>query len=53
MEGAILYTNATLHGKKALTILTVSEVMGQSEILTTEQRQNSLKNMLELALDLA
>lgn len=53
MEGAILYTNAALHGKKALTILTVSEVMGQSEILTTEQRQNSLKNMLELALDLA
>ena len=53
MEGAILYTNAALHGKKALTILTVSEVIGQSEILTTEQRQTSLKNMLELALDLA
>ena len=53
MEGAILYTNAALHGKKALTILTVSEVMDQAEILTTEQRQTSLKNMLELALDLA
>ncbi|MGM9998862.1 MAG: purine-nucleoside phosphorylase [Candidatus Bruticola sp.] len=53
MEGAVLYTNAALHGKKALTILTVSEVLGQSEILTAQQRQNSLHNMIELALYLA
>ncbi|MGM9991845.1 MAG: purine-nucleoside phosphorylase [Candidatus Bruticola sp.] len=53
MEGAILYTNASLHGKKALTILTVSEVLGHSEILTAQQRQDSLHDMIELALYLA
>lgn len=53
MESAVLYTNAALHGCKALAVLTVSDVIGSSEVMTPQQRQTSLKDMIELALEIA
>ena len=53
MEAAILYTNAALHGKEALAILTVSDLLGCPEIMSALERQTTLRQMIELALDLA
>lgn len=53
MEAAILYTNAALHKKRALSILTVSDVLDSQEIMTAQQRQTSLTNMIEVALEVA
>lgn len=50
MEAFALYINAAAAGRKALTILTVTDNMLTKEGLSTQQRQCGLNNMIELAL---
>lgn len=53
MEAAALYANAARAGKKALAIMTVSDQLVTGESMTSEQRQSSLRDMIELALEIA
>jgi purine-nucleoside phosphorylase len=53
MEAYALYSNAARLGKKALAIMTVSDSFHYHEILTPEQREKGLKQMLEVALAIA
>lgn len=54
MESAALYCNAARAGKRALCICTVSDCfVGNGEKMTVEQRQNSLLDMIEVALTIA
>lgn len=53
MESSGLYLNAARLGKRALTICTISDHIYRHEELTAEQRQNSLTEMMVLALDTA
>lgn len=53
MEAAILYANAALHRKRALAVLTVSDVIGFERVMTPEEREKSLTDMIELALEIA
>ena len=54
MESAALYCNAARAGKKALCICTVSDSFVQpEEITTSEERQNSFTQMMEIALAIA
>lgn len=49
MESNALYINADVFGKKALTILTVSDNIATGEELDAEHRQLGLKHMIEVA----
>ncbi len=53
METAELYTLAAKHGVKALAVLTVSDHIVTHEITSAEERQNTFKQMIEIALSLA
>lgn len=53
MEAYALYANAARLGKKALAIMSVSDSFHYQEILTPQQREVGLKNMLEIALTIA
>ena len=54
MESASLYCNAARAGKKALCMCTVSDCfVGNGAKMTVEQRQNSLVDMIEVALEIA
>jgi len=53
METAALYTLASKFGKKALTILTVSDHILNGEALSAEQRQTSFDEMINLAIKLS
>ena len=53
MEAYALYSNAARLGKKALAIMTVSDSFYYHEILTSEQREKGLRQMLEVALTIA
>lgn len=53
MEAAALYMNAARAGKHALAICTVSDHLVTGEDTTVEERQNSFKTMIELALRVA
>ncbi|MCH3956445.1 MAG: purine-nucleoside phosphorylase [Olsenella sp.] len=53
MESAALYLNAMRARKRALTILTVSDIPARREAITAEERQESLTQMMEVALSLA
>ena len=53
MEAAGLYMNAARAGKRALCICTISDHLYSSEALSSEQRQLSLTQMIEIALDTA
>lgn len=53
MESAGLYMNAARAGKRALCICTISDHLYRSEELTSEQRQTSFTEMMEIALDTA
>lgn len=53
MEAAALYMNAARAGKKALTVCTVSDHLVTGEGTTSEERQTSFTDMMELALKLA
>lgn len=52
MEAYALYANAYATGKKALTIVTVSDNIATGEALSPEERQLGLSNMIKIALDL-
>ncbi len=53
MEAAALYMNAARAGANALCILTVSDSLVTHEATTSEERQNSFTQMMEIALELA
>lgn len=50
METAGLYTVAAKHGVRALTILTISDSLVTGEQTTSEERQTTFKEMIEIAL---
>ena len=53
MEAAALYMNAARAGKNALAICTISDHLLTGEATTAEERQNSFKEMMILALETA
>lgn len=54
MECSALYLNAALLGKKALGLLTISDIIGDpSREMTPDQRQTSMDRMVQLALEVA
>ena len=50
METAGLYTIAAKHNVNALSILTISDSLVSGEQLTSEERENSFRKMIEIAL---
>lgn len=53
MELPALYANAAYAGKRALGILSISDIIGKNEELSPEERQTKFTKMMELALDTA
>ncbi len=53
MESYALYINAARCGKKALTILSVSDSLVSKEETSSEQRQTGFKDMMYIALEIA
>jgi len=53
MEAAALYMNAARLGKRALAICTISDSLITGEALSSEERQNSFREMMEVALECA
>lgn len=53
MEAAGLYANAAYAGKHALCLCTISDHLYKPGILTPEERQTSMNQMIEIALDTA
>ena len=53
METAALYTLAARHGARALTVSAISDNLVTGEKLTPAERESSLHDMAELALDVA
>ncbi|CEG22685.1 Purine nucleoside phosphorylase DeoD-type [Planococcus massiliensis] len=53
MESAALYTLAAKFGRKALSILTVSDHLITGEVTTSEERQTTFNDMIVVALDAA
>ena len=53
MEAAALYLNAAAAGKRALAVCTVSDSLVTGEATTSEERQNTFCEMIELSLSLA
>ena len=52
MEAAALYMNAAAAGKKALCMLTISDLIYGEEKLSAEERQLGFGKMMEIALEL-
>ena len=53
MEAAGLFANAAYLGKRAACICTISDHLYRNEALSSEDRQNSFRQMMEVALDAA
>lgn len=53
MEAAELYTVAARHGARALAILTISDHLVTHEALSSEERERSFGDMVEIALEAA
>lgn len=53
MEAAALYTNAAELGKDAITLLTISDIIGKEECLTAKEREETFTKMINTALELA
>lgn len=53
MESFALFHNATVLGKGAACLLTISDSFVSKEITTSEERQTSFTKMMEIALDTA
>ena len=51
METAALYTLAAKYGRKALSILTVSDHILTGEATSSEERQTTFNQMIEVALE--
>ena len=52
MEASALYMNAARAGKRALVICTISDHVLTGEVTTSEERQTTFTNMMEVALDI-
>lgn len=52
MEAAALYMNAAKAGKKALCMLTISDLIYKDGNLSAEERQIGFKKMMEIALEI-
>lgn len=52
MEAYALYANAYATGKKAITIVTVSDNIATGEELSPKERQHGLTNMIKIALEM-
>ena len=50
MESFALFHNANVLGKKAACLLTISDNLVTHEATTSEEREKSFKQMIELAL---
>lgn len=53
METAGIYLTANHAGKKALSLLSISDHVFTGDALSAEERQNSFRDMMEIALDTA
>jgi len=53
MEAAALYMNAARFGANALTLLTVSDSLVTHELTSSEEREKTFTDMMEIALELA
>ena len=53
MESTALYLNAAYAGKRALSMFTVSDQIVRGEHLSSEERQTSFTQMMEIALETA
>lgn len=53
MESFALFANAKACGKKASTLLTISDSFVTHEVTSAEERQTSFTNMMKIALELA
>lgn len=53
MESAALYMNAARAGKRALSIMTVSDHILKNIVLSAEERQTGFRQMMEVALNTA
>ena len=53
MESFALFHNASVLGKKAACLLTISDSFVSNEVTTAEERQNSFTNMMKIALQTA
>lgn len=53
MESFALFHNASVLGKKAACLLTISDSLVTSAVTTAEQRQTSFNDMMEVALEAA
>ncbi len=53
MESFALFTNASMLGKNATCMLTISDSFVTAEEISAEARQNSFKDMMKLALETA
>ena len=53
MESYALFANAAYAGKKALTLLTVSDSLVTNEDTTAEEREKTFTAMMEVALEIA
>lgn len=53
MESFALFANAKVLGKKAACLLTISDSFITNEVTSAEERQNSFRNMMEIALNMA
>ncbi len=53
METAALYLNAARFGKNALGLFTISDSIVTGESLPAEERQNSFRDMMTIALEIA
>lgn len=51
MEAAGLYGLAAEFGARALAIVTVSDIIGREEAMSSDERETSLAEMVEIALD--
>jgi len=53
METNALYTLALRFGRRALSLLTVSDMLAGGEIATSEERETGFRSMIEIALEVA
>ena len=51
MEAAALYTLAASFGARALGIMTVSDIIGETRELSSTEREQSMRDMCTIALD--
>ncbi|MEG0542236.1 MAG: purine-nucleoside phosphorylase, partial [Angelakisella sp.] len=53
MECAALFMNAAFLGKRAMGLLTISDLIGSERAMSAEERQTKFKEMMTLALETA